>query len=1043
MFKQIIGRARAGLSCVLHLRHAQPLHRAAHALAAAVVLLCVTVMAAPAMAQTVSLTSVSPSTYSAKGQEITFIFNVDSNSTPITGVTFNGGAPSTFASSNCSTITYTGTCTATYKISDEDMVQGRVQVSPSFQMSRAAGDGTHYQWAAGTVSTPSAPFWILANATPSDPGNVAAVAGVGSATVSFSPSNVPGGTPVTYLVMSTDFTAMAQGNSSPVVVTGLTPGKSYQFNVQAMSAGYSSLQVGPSNRVIPIAPNVSIAVSPAAVREDSGTALVYTVTRDVALTTPTTVNLTFSGTATAGIDYSGNVASVTIPANASSIALRLVPVADATAEADETATVSVAVGSGYTVGSPSSATGTIVNANPTTLTINDVRLNEGNASQTDFVFTVSLNQPAGAGGVSFDYATADGTATAGTDYVAASGTMTIPAGSSSTTISVKVNGDADYESDETFFVNLSDVSGATTVDGQGVGTILNDDPVPVPAIISISPASGPAAGGTAVTLTGANFSGATAVTFGAKSAVNVIVNSATSIAATSPAGSAGTVDITVTTPGGTSTTSAADRFTYVSVPNAVAITVANVPYNSGVVSIPIDTSNHVTSVAVAAAASHGTAAASGNALTYIPAAGYAGQDSFTYTLTNVAGTSTPARVTVMVLPPTITVSPPTLPAAVVGTSYSQTVSASGGAAPYRYALVGTPPNGLALSSTGELSGMPTTQGTFNFDVEVKDSSIGSNAPFLKTQSYSLTVLPPLTVTSITRVDASPSNASNLRFQVTFSEPVSGVDTSDFSLTRTDTASGMVQSVLVSGAGETYTLQVGNVSGNGTLRLDLNASGTGIRGVMLGNAIDAGFTSGQVYTVDTTAPEVTSVSVPAAGRYQAGSTLDFVVTFNEVLVVTGTPQLALMVGGSTVYANYVAGSGTSALIFTYAVASGDRDDDGIAVGALGLNGGSLKDAVGNDAHRTLNNVSATNGVLVGLMTQAITGFTATPANPVFSVGGTFAVSATGGASGEPVVFASTTPSVCTVSGSTVTMVNAGSCALTADQAGNANYSAAPQ
>ncbi|WP_312371827.1 autotransporter domain-containing protein, partial [Stenotrophomonas sp.] len=74
---------------------------------------------------------------------------------------------------------------------------------------------------------------------------------------------------------------------------------------------------------------------------------------------------------------------------------------------------------------------------------------------------------------------------------------------------------------------------------------------------------------------------------------------------------------------------------------------------------------------------------------------------------------------------------------------------------------------------------------------------------------------------------------------------------------------------------------------------------------------------------------------------------------------------------------------------------------------------------------------------------ITAFIATPTNPVFSVGGTFAVSATGGASGQPVVFASTTPGICTVAGSSVTMVSAGSCALTADQAGNSNYSAAPQ
>ena len=76
-------------------------------------------------------------------------------------------------------------------------------------------------------------------------------------------------------------------------------------------------------------------------------------------------------------------------------------------------------------------------------------------------------------------------------------------------------------------------------------------------------------------------------------------------------------------------------------------------------------------------------------------------------------------------------------------------------------------------------------------------------------------------------------------------------------------------------------------------------------------------------------------------------------------------------------------------------------------------------------------------------QTISGLAATPGGPVYAPGGTFTVSASGGASGNPVVFSSTTPGVCTVAGSTVTMVASGVCALQANQAGNANYSAASQ
>ena len=85
--------------------------------------------------------------------------------------------------------------------------------------------------------------------------------------------------------------------------------------------------------------------------------------------------------------------------------------------------------------------------------------------------------------------------------------------------------------------------------------------IPPPTVTSIAPNNGPIVGATAVTITGANFTGATAVRFGSNSAT-FTVSSATQIAANSPAGSAGTVDVTVTTPGGTSATSASDHFSY-------------------------------------------------------------------------------------------------------------------------------------------------------------------------------------------------------------------------------------------------------------------------------------------------------------------------------------------------------------------------------------------------------------------------------------------------------------------------------------------------
>lgn len=71
-------------------------------------------------------------------------------------------------------------------------------------------------------------------------------------------------------------------------------------------------------------------------------------------------------------------------------------------------------------------------------------------------------------------------------------------------------------------------------------------------------------------------------------------------------------------------------------------------------------------------------------------------------------------------------------------------------------------------------------------------------------------------------------------------------------------------------------------------------------------------------------------------------------------------------------------------------------------------------------------------------QQITGFAANPTAPTYSMGGTFAVSASGGASGNPVLFTSTTPTVCSVQGATVSMLTAGRCSLSAAQQGNAQY-----
>jgi len=118
------------------------------------------------------------------------------------------------------------------------------------------------------------------------------------------------------------------------------------------------------------------------------------------------------------------------------------------------------------------------------LSINDVSQGEGNSGTSLFTFTVTLGAPAPVGGVTFDIATADGTAQDGipvgddNDYVAqALVGQSIAAGNTTATFNVTVNGDATIEGNETFFVNVTNVvgTGVSVTDGTGQGTIVNDD----------------------------------------------------------------------------------------------------------------------------------------------------------------------------------------------------------------------------------------------------------------------------------------------------------------------------------------------------------------------------------------------------------------------------------------------------------------------------------------------------------------------------------------------------------------------------------------
>jgi len=120
---------------------------------------------------------------------------------------------------------------------------------------------------------------------------------------------------------------------------------------------------------------------------------------------------------------------------------------------------------------------TIVKGPPDpSVSISDVSVTEGDAGIRYATFAVRLSAPAGTA-ATVDYATSEGTATAGSDYTTVSGTLTFPAGSTLRTLKVPIKGDTLFEDNEVFYVDLSHATNAVIGDGQGQAAILDDERV--------------------------------------------------------------------------------------------------------------------------------------------------------------------------------------------------------------------------------------------------------------------------------------------------------------------------------------------------------------------------------------------------------------------------------------------------------------------------------------------------------------------------------------------------------------------------------------
>jgi hypothetical protein len=220
--------------------------------------------------------------------------------------------------------------------------------------------------------------------------------------------------------------------------------------------------------------SVTLAVSPSSVTEDGTTNLVYTFTRSGVTTNALTVNYTVGGTATNGTDYTSIPTSVTFAANSATATVIVDPTADTTVESDETVILTLATGTGYTVGTPNAATGTITNVTlpSITLAVSPSSVTEDGTSNLIYIFirTGDTTNP-----LTVNYSIG-GTATNGTDYTLLPTTVIFEANSAIATVTVDPTADTIVESDETVILTLAAGTGYTVgTPNAATGTITNDD----------------------------------------------------------------------------------------------------------------------------------------------------------------------------------------------------------------------------------------------------------------------------------------------------------------------------------------------------------------------------------------------------------------------------------------------------------------------------------------------------------------------------------------------------------------------------------------
>ena len=513
--------------------------------------------------------------------------------------------------------------------------------------------------------------------------------------------------------------------------------------------------------------------------------------------------------------------------------------------------------------------------------------------------------------------------------------------------SVAIN-NGSYVANGSVAIPTTDQRGLNRVGQPDIGAYEYGAAALIPTIVGISPTNGLTSGGTSVILTGINFTGTSAVKFGATNATSYTVNSDTQITATSPAGSGGTVDITVTTPGGTSATSSSDQYTYIAPPTITGISPISGPITGGTTVI-ITGTNLTTATAVKFGATN-AASYTVNSATQVTATSPAGSAGTIHLAVTTAGgtsaTGSSDQFTYFATP-TITGISPTSGLTAGGTSIVVTGTNLTGATAVKFGAANAA--SYTVNSAIQITATSPAGSVGLVDITVTTPG-GTSATGASDQ---FTYLTSGTFTGATNNDwATISNWAG------GSIPIS----------TTDVTIPSGQNVVISA---TTTANCNNLTVTGSLTIQSTSSGTGsliVSGTSTGSVICQRYTTGNIWHM---------VSPVAAG----GSLSTFIQSAGNAIALTGsnygmmdyneTSNLWNSYFTSSVSGNFTAGKGyglrrssDGVVTFTGTLTSGTNT---VAITKSGTTGWNL---IGNPYTSSIYMNTAANSSYNFLRTNAI-------------------------------------------------------------------------